>query len=137
MAYEVVATGNALELANLGDYEGRLAEGDKALLELDLRWPISQGVASELESKLRQAGVTDARVATASPMLRISFTKGFPWLAVIAAIILVALVTLLIVIGWRMFKEVVPEAMQPIVASLGLVLLLGLGIVVLARRVRI
>lgn len=123
-------------MGQISQYESLLAEGDRGLIELDLRLPVSQGVASELETKLRQAGVEDVRVATASPLMRIYFRKGFPWLAVIAAAILGIIVLAILIVGWRLFKDVVPEALQPLVGGLGLGLLLVLGVVILSRRLR-
>lgn len=134
MAYELIASGGLTELSGLTQYEGYLAEGDKGLFELDLRMPVSPSVASELETKLRQAGMPDVRVATASPRLWIYFRKGFPWLAVIAAAVLGLIILAVLIIGWRLFKEVVPEGLQPIVGGGGLMLLLGLGIILLSRR---
>ena len=134
MSYELVATGSILELSNISEYEGWLDEGDKGLLEIDLRLPVSGNDARSLEDKLKRAGVAGVRVTTASPMLRVYFTKGFPWLAVIAAAILGMVVIAVMVIGWRIFREVVPESLQPVVAGLGAVLLLGLGAVLLSRR---
>lgn len=132
--FELVASGGFWELSSLGNYENQMAEDDKGLLELDLTVPVSAGIAQALEDQLRAAGVADVRVTSASPLLRIYFKKGFPWLAVIAAIILGLIVLAILIVGWRLFKDVVPEAWQPLVGGLGLVLLLGLGIVILARR---
>jgi len=134
MGYELLASGGILDATQFSQYESYLGEGDRGLVELDLRLPVSQGVAAELESKLRQAGVTDVRVVTASPMLRVYFRKGFPWLAVIAATVLAMVVLAVMIVGWRLFKEVVPPGLQPLAGGLGLVLLLTLGVVILARR---
>ena len=135
MAYQLVASGNVLALANLGQWESQLDEGDKALLELDLRLPVSQDIASKLEEQLRQWGVPEVRVTTASPMLKIFFRKGFPWLAVLAAVILGLIVLAVLIVGWRLFKEI-----GAILGEGGLVpaLILGagllLGAIILVRR---
>lgn len=134
MAYKLMASGGLLDVAQFSQYESYLGEGDRGLVELDLRLPVSQGVASELENKLKQAGVTDVRVTTASPMLRIYFRKGFPWLAIIAATVLGIVILAVMIVGWRLYKEVIPEELQPLVGGLGLLLLIGLGIVLLSRR---
>ena len=114
MAYQEVADGNAFELANLDNYEGYFGEGDKGLLEVDLRLPVTEGVAQTLEEHLRNAGVEGVRVTTASPLLRIYFRKGFPWLAVIAATLLGLVVLAVLVVGWRLYKDVVPEGLEGI-----------------------
>lgn len=134
MSYELLGSGGILDAAQLSRYENSLEEGDRGLVELDLRLPVSQSLAGELENKLKQAGVEGVRVTTASPMLRIYFQKGFPWLAVIAATVLAMMILAVMIVGWRLFKEIVPEEWQPLAGGLGLVLLLGLGVVILARR---
>ena len=135
MAYEFVASGGILDVTQISQYESCLGEGQRGLVELDLRLPVSQSVAAELENKLKQAGVEEVRVTTASPLLRVYFRKGFPWLAIIAATILGIVALAVMIAGWRLFKDVVPEEWQPLAGGLGLVLLLALGVVIVARRV--
>jgi len=131
--YQLIGSGGILDIDSLSEYEGGLGEGNRAVLELDLRLPVSQNIASELESRLRQAGVEEVSVSTASPLLRVYFKKGFPWLAVIAATILAMIVLAILIIGWRLFKEVVPEGLQPIIGTGLLVVFIGLGILVMRR----
>lgn len=122
--WEEVAEGGFWELADLSQYEPYFEEGDRGLLELDLRLPISEDMAQELEDRLKEAGVPDVKVRTASPMLRIFFKKGFPWLAVIAAIIIGLIVLAILIVGWRLFREV-PEAVPLFaIAGLGILALL-------------
>ena len=138
MSYELVKSGSLVDAAQFSQLENYIPEGSRGLLELDLRLPVSQSVAADLENKLKQAGVEEVSVSTASPLLRISFRKGFPWLAVIAAAILGIIILAVLITGWRLFKEVVPEGLQPLVGGLGgigLVLLLGLGVIIVSRRV--
>ena len=134
MAFELVAEGNFLQLANLSQYEPYFEEGSRGLLELDLRLPVSQGVAQELEDRLREAGVADVKVRTASPMLKIYFKKGFPWLAIIAAIILGLIVLAIMITGWRLSKEV-PEAI-PFLAIAGIGVLALIGIALMKREAK-
>ena len=130
MAYEQIASGGILDATELASYESQLAEGDRALLELDLRLPVSAGVAQTLEDQLKQRGIPEVRVVTASPMLRIYWRKGFPWLFVIATLVLLLAI---LIIGWRLFKEVA-AVIPPVPLSIGLIALIVLGIVILARR---
>jgi len=134
MAYELISSGSLLDIAELSSYESYIAEEQRAMLELDLRLPVSANVAQTLEDQLKARGIPEVRVATASPMLRVYWQKGFPWLAVIAAAILGLIVLAVVIMGWRLFKEIVPEGLQPLVGGLGLTLLLILGIAILARR---
>jgi len=133
--FELVASGSLWDLSSLGSYESQLNEGDKGLLELDLTVPVSAGVAQELEDQLKQAGVAGVRVTTASPLLRIYFTKGFPWLAVIAAIILGLVVLAVLIVGWRLYKDVFPVP-PPWPVSAALIIALVVGAVLIARRVK-
>jgi len=133
--FELVASGGFWDLSNLGGYESQLAEGDKGLLELDLTVPVSAGVAQTLEDQLKAAGVTGVSVTTASPKLRIYFTKGFPWLAMIAAIILGLVVLAVLIVGWRLYKDVFPTP-PPWPVSAAIIIAVVIGAVLVARRVK-
>lgn len=136
MAWELVAEGPVITLFNLGQYENELPEGSYNLLQLALRLPVSEGIAQMLEDKLRVAGVENIRVETASPMLRIYFTKGFPWLAVMAAIILASLVIIALVISWKLvtyIAEVAPAAI-PIMAIAVVAAITVVGVYLVKRR---
>ena len=132
--YELIASGGILEAIQLSQYETYLAEGDRGLLELDLRLPIPQSIASELEDKLRQAGVSDVSVITASPLLRVYFRKGFPWLAIIAAAVLGLIALAILIIGWRLFREVAEVIPIPILGGLSLGVVIVLILIILALR---
>ncbi len=132
---DLVGSGSALELMNLGDYEGRLGEGDRALLELDLRLGVSRDAAEQLQFRLRHAGVTDARVVSAGSVLKVYFTKGFPWLAVIAAAILAMLVIVILILAFRLFREVA-EVIPPVPLAIGLIAAAVLTVVVLSEQRR-
>lgn len=137
MGWELVTQGDVIALANLGQYENYLPEGSHNLLELDLRLPVTEGVAQTLEDALRDAGVEDARVVPiGSPKLRIYFTKGFPWLAVIAAAILGLIVVAALVIAWRLFTyvgAVAPEAI-PLLILAGIAVITVVGIYLVRRK---
>ena len=106
MGWELISQGSFISLVNLSQNEAQLVEGSRNLLELDLSLPVSPGVAQTLEDELKSAGVEGVRVTTASPLLRIYFTKGFPWLAVIAAIVLASVILAILIVGWRLFTYV-------------------------------
>ena len=135
MAWEQVGSGGLLDATELGYYEETfIPEGQRGLLQLDLRMPIPQSIVSQLQSQLRDRGVTEAQVSTGSPVLNISWRHGFPFLAVIVAIVLGLVILAVLITGWRLFKEVVPAGWQPLIGGLGLALLAILGIVLLTRR---
>ena len=133
MAWQEVAEGDALDLINLGQYESQLNEGSSNLLQLALRLPVSQGVADDLENLLREAGVEDVRVTIGSPILNIYFKKGFPWLAVITAIILASLVVAALVISWKLFT-MVPKAAIPFLILAGIATVTVVGVYWIRRE---
>jgi len=110
MSYELVAAGHLLDITQLVDYDELLPEGGRGLLELELRAPVPGDVVTELQSRLNKAGVEEARVETGSPLLRGYFRKGLPWLAVIAAAVLGMIALALLVVGWKLFREVASAA---------------------------
>lgn len=139
MAYELLGSGGILDAIQIGNYESYIAEGERGLLELDLRLPVSQSIASQLESQLKSRGIPGVSVRTASPMLQISWLKGFPWLVVIVAAVLALIVLAILIVGWRLYHEVVVTTGGAGGATLlggGILLLVvaGLAVVLLARR---
>ena len=105
--WEQVASGSILDSGQLSD--DYLEEGQRGLLELDLRVTPSSWMVSELQSRLVNAGVEEVHVSTGSPLIRISYRKGFPWLAVIVAAVLALTVLAVLIIGWRFYREVVQD----------------------------
>ena len=107
MGWEMVAEGGVVDLINLPQYENQLEEGSRNMLELELRLPVTDGVAQTLEDVLRDAGVEGVRVVNfRNPHLKIYFTKGFPWLAVIVGIILASLIVIALVIAWKLITYI-------------------------------
>lgn len=132
MAWQEVASGSAIDLINLGQYEEELPEGSRNLLELYLRLPVTEGVAQTLEDALGAAGVPDVRVTTASPMLKIYFTKGFPWLAVIVGVIIASIVVFALVVMWKL-STAAPAAI-PLMAIAAIAVAAVVGIYLVKRR---
>ena len=63
----------------------------------------------------------------------IYFKKGFPWLAVIAAIILASLVVAALVVSWKLFT-MVPEGIKPMVILAGIAAVAIVGAILLRRQ---
>lgn len=124
MAYELVSSGGVLDATEISRYEGYLGEGEMCLLELDLRWPASQTVASWLEKQMRDRGVPEARVVAAGSKLSIYFRKAFPWLFLIVTL---ALSLAILIVSWRLFHEL-PEEIKPFVGIGAIVVLAALAI---------
>ena len=137
MAWEQIASGGLLDVADIERYEAYVSEGQRGLLELDLKAPVPQSIVSELQSKLSEAGVKEVQVTTGSPLLRISWRKGFPFLPVVVAIVLGIIVLAILIAGWRLFKEVFPEGVLPVVGGsmvIGLAIVAGIVLIAMARR---
>ncbi len=129
MAWEQIASGGLLDATELGGYEETyIAEGQRGLLQLDLRLAVSPSVANLLQSQLQQRGVSEAQVSTDSPVLNISWRRGFPWLAVIVAIILGLIALAILIAGWRFYREIVQD-LGPTGGWLFIAAVLGLVVV--------
>jgi hypothetical protein len=133
MAWELLASGGLLDARHIAQYESKIQEGQRALLELDLRAPVPPGIVTELETKLQQRGVKEVQVSTASPLLRISWRKGFPFLSVILAIILGIVILAILIVGWRLFRKIAKFLPPPVLTG-GLILIMAIAILLAWRR---
>lgn len=131
MSWEQVASGSSLDLANIDQFESEFPEGSKGLLTLYCRADISQTLIDELNGLFQEQGVT-AYAEAGSPVVNIFFQKGFPWLAVIAAAVLGLIALAILIVSWRLFKEV-PAAIIPVslwaVAAISAAVVLGIALV--------
>ena len=123
MAWEKVASGGLLDATDIEKYEAYIGEGQRALLELALRAPAPDYIVAELQSQLQHHGVREAQVTTGSPLLRVSWRKGFPFLPVVVGIILGLIVLAILIVGWRLFKEVAEVVPAPVITG-GIILAL-------------
>lgn len=111
MAYDLVASGGVVDLPFIGQYEEAFPEGSKGLLRLYLRSPVPQDVLDALNNEFSEQGV-NAYAEAGSPIVNIYFQKGFPWLGVIAAIVVGLIALAILIVIWQLFKE------SPVAASL-------------------
>ncbi|KKN03030.1 hypothetical protein LCGC14_1111810 [marine sediment metagenome] len=124
MSYKQVAQGNFLDLRNLGNFDSAFEEGQRGRLELNLRATVPSGMVRELDKRLRAQGVEGLSVTGSSRRVDIKFRKGFPWLAVIAATILALAILAVLIMGWTIFKEVVPAGQRAAVGTFGILAIL-------------
>ena len=138
MAWEQIASGGLLAATDIERYEASIGEGQRALLELDLRAPTPDYIVSELQSQLRKAGVREAQVTTGSPLLRVSWRKGFPFLPVVVGIILGLIVLAILIVGWRLFKEIIAAIPDPFkgLAAGGIILVMAVVAMLVWQRRR-
>lgn len=126
MAWEEIGNGNPLELyGGMAYYDRMIPEGGRAMLQLNLRLPVSSSIARQIENALKAAGVPGVRVTTASPILKVYFTKGFPWLVAIVGVLLTIAVLAILIVSWQLFKEIGP-------VSTSLMMIAGIGAVAIA-----
>jgi len=124
--WKEVAEGGVTELySGMRYYDQFIPEGSKVLCRFDLRTSLSPTTVNTLEQKMKDAGVKDVKVTTGSPILNVQFTKGFPWLATVVAVVLIIAA---LIISWKILiwvEEVAPGGVKLILwGGLGLVAIL-------------
>lgn len=134
--FEQMGAGTLIDFPNIARFESNIDEGQRCQLVLDLRSSLPASAAAELENQLKQRGVEEARVTNGTQQVAVTWRKGFPWLAVIASIILALIVLAILIIGWVIFKEVVPDALQPVFGTLIIVAAVLFGALALKKKLR-
>ena len=134
--WEEIADGGVVDLySGMQYYEQFIPEGSKVRVRFNLRQSLSPSMVDNLQQRLEDAGVKDVQVTTGSPILDVSFTKGFPWLTIVIAIVLIIAV---LIISWRLLiwlEETVPGATRLVLwAGVGLVGVLVLREVVKTKK---
>lgn len=132
MPWQEVISGNPFDVVKLYEAEENLPEGSHNLLNLALRLPVTEGVAQTLEDMLKTAGVQDVRVTTASPVLKIYWTKGIAWTPIIIAALITLGIFFILVITWVLSTKV-PEAL-PWLALAGIAAATVFGIYLVKRK---
>ena len=129
MAWEQIAQGTGLNIGSLGQYEDEMPEGSRGMLELNTVLPVPDDILGWLEDRLIDAGIPDLRVTADGSNVRILFRKGFPWLGVIATIVIGLILLAVLITGWKLYKEIGPA----VPAGIGIAL--GIGALVLLAYV--
>ena len=136
MGWQQVASGDLGDLMQLQQYEDEVAEGQRALLRLDTNITPPADFVAGIENMLRQKGVPDCSVTTEPKALLVSFRKDFPWLAVVAAVVIGIIILAVVVSSWQLFKEV-KEAVPAPVLSIGIIAaLIIVGVVIFSVALR-
>jgi len=126
MGTRLIASGGIFDLANLGQYEDSFAEGDRGILDLELRMVPSGSAVQSLEDAIRAAGVTLTRsleITGGSSHLRIHFKKEIAPLLVLAIAVGAAIIIFAILISWKLYK------VEPTLFSWQLVLIIAMVII--------
>lgn len=123
----LIASGDRNNLADLGRYEDKFAEGDRGILVLNMSIDTNEGQARQVEALMRMQGVKLTRpVEYRGKQLLIYFQKAAPWLAIIAGVLIVLGIILLLMISWQLLKVMGlnPAVVMPFLL-LGGVILIG------------
>jgi len=107
MGTRLVASGGIWDLGSLSQYEDSFAEGDRGILDLELRYAPPSIAVQALEDAIRAAGVTLTRsleVISGSTRLRIHFKKEIAPLLVLAIAVGAAIVIFAILISWKLYQ---------------------------------
>jgi len=127
MSDTLIAEGNVWALSSLGGYEDKLAEGDHARLDINLRSNLPQSVVDGIGVAIRKAGVSLQGCWQERNTLRIEATKKIGFLAIIAVAIAAAIVMVAFVLSWKLFK------LSPVAAlAVGTVWIALIGVAVVA-----
>jgi hypothetical protein len=133
--WQQIGSGGIVDAQELSDLEGYIDEGQKGKIEFNLRWDVSADIANRLQQELNNRGVSEANVTTGDKSLMVTYRKGFPWLAVIVSAILALIVLAILIIGWRLFKDVAAVA-GPGTATALLWVVIGLAVIFGVRELK-
>ena len=120
----------------LSDVEDQISEGNKGRVDLTLRSEVSQSLLEDLETKLVESGVLEAKVTGSGKSVSIYFRKGFPWLAIIVSAIVGLIVLAILIVSWKLYEDVPIEFQGPvllIVALAGFVFLITILLLAIRR----
>jgi hypothetical protein len=108
MSYQVIASGSALDQDTIAGYEDQIAEGQSGILQLNLSIPVSQSILDDLNGLLEGQGIEGLNITVDSTgqVVSIGFTKGQPWLTIIAGIILGLVILAILIVGWSILVQV-------------------------------
>jgi len=134
MAWQELARGGLLDASKIESYESYIGEGQRGLLELTLRAPVPSFALEQLRSELVKARIKEVQVTTGSPVVRISWRKGFPFLPVILMILLGIVALAILVVGWGFFREIAEVIPKPIIAGGAILALAVLALFAWQRR---
>ena len=134
MPYQLIGSGDVYSIPNLPRYEEEIDERQRVKLVFNLRGTPPAHEVMLLESGLRIADITELKVQASSGSLIISWRKGNPLLIIIPLIILALAVIAAMIIGWQLYKEVIPEGAQPM-AGWAITGLLVVGAIIAGKYV--
>lgn len=104
MAYTIVASGTADNLASLGDYQSYYGEGESGYLRVDLSSSVAADIIGQLDDLLDEAGILGKRLEVQGKSLFIHFRIGFAWLALIPIAIAAVFLIWGLIVAWKLYK---------------------------------
>ena len=102
----LVATGGATDLTQLGNYESAFNEGDRGVLEIGFNLPIPSDWAQGIKDNLISRGVElwGDGVSINQKTAQVQFKKGIAPLVIIAIAIAAVVVIIAIVVAWKLWN---------------------------------
>ena len=106
MSYELVQRGGIGDYNLFQNAEERIDEGQKMKIVFQLRFGLPDWGIGELNNQLSMQGVTEGYAEEDGQNINVYARKGFPFLAVILAIILAIAIIAILIIGWEIYREI-------------------------------
>ena len=103
MTWELLGSGNKMNINNAASYESSVAEGQNVKMTFNFITPVPDFELNNLFNYLSNAGVDNIAVAGYGNSVDITFLKNPWWIPVI---IVAVLVIVILLISWFLFKEV-------------------------------
>ncbi len=102
--WQIIESGDNSNLNDIiGLERAEIAEGQRARLDITAAVPVPTWQIDDLRDSLNAVGVEDLQINGGNGIfINITWRKGFPW----AAIIILALVAVIAVAAWQMFRDV-------------------------------
>lgn len=134
MAWELVAQGNANNLADAGSYEDQIDEGQRGRLDMTFSVNVPAGDIDALRDSLAWAGVEDLEVVSGGNTVSIYYRKGFAWVPLIISLVLVALIAVMVYLTiWKLSKELSGPAFNIVMIG-GAILAAGIAYFLFRRQ---
>ena len=113
-SWEQVTSGDkAGGLSSLPNFEEQIAEGQRTKIDLTFSSDVLQEITDNVRDALLARRIP-AEVTASGNTVSIVTRKGSPWLAVIAVALIGIIILAILLVAWKLWKEVVAVAPQPL-----------------------
>ena len=109
--YQLVATGTASDIQQLGNYQGYFPENSEGYAELNLRSEVAADMTGWLAEKLQAVGVPASSVKVEGRRVKIFFRTEIAPLVLIAGAIAACIFIIGLILGWKLWKASPAQAL--------------------------